>query len=885
MRKLLIFIAFFSIILGTNKAWTQDFLHKKIDFSVTELPVNQALDQLASQTGIDIAYSKSFFRRSDPVSIDLKQSPIEEVLKEIIQNTGIDYKTLGANRVLLFKRKAITYTISGYVQDAETGERIIGAKVYSHQQQKGGITNEYGFYSFILEEGKVELNIRSVGFKEKNISVNLNKDFPLTIEMDLITNLPAVVVDADDKDEDDHKVISIDQNNGIEIAPILTNSTPDLGGQPDYVRVAQMLPGIQSESDGLGGITVRGSEPGQNLIMMDGTPVYIPYHLLGLYSIYNPSLVKSTRVLRGNFPARYGSFVSSVMDIRIREGDLYKWRSSAEFNLINGALSVEGPLKKGKGSVLIAGRYSPGAFLFEAPLRELYFQNRVDLLQTSFYDMNIKANYAVSKKDRVYFSFFTGADVMEQRYTQRTSPIDQEHSNFELDWNNTLGSFRWNHQFNKKLFLNTTLTYSNYGNRFSALHETSSVEPEATKIDRFVTDNRSINMDYGVKLDFDYTASSKHKLRFGLNYNYRDFSPSNYFLQEQEFDASDSLFGVGNFDFSAYYSTLFVPVFSIHESAVYLEDHISLRRWFFNIGARVSAFVHQTAEYVNIEPRAIAKYKLNEFSHLSASFNRRNQYLHQISNPSIQLPNDLWLPATETIKPQELYEGELAFQYRPIKNLRLNLAAYYRHINHIYSYPETFDFLFTVETFSDYDYLEEGKAMNRGLEFFADYSDQSRGLLFTYTLSKAERQFDAINFGNKFYTNFDSRHQINLAFYHRLGKLFKAGVNWVYKSPRPKLVVWQVITEEGVQAFNDDPPGMLNTTRINSYNRIDVNVQFEHIGEKVQHFVKVGMYNALNTQNIAFYSADGISADGEVVFSTPLHSLPVMPSFSYKISF
>ncbi len=814
-------------ILVSSSSYGQDFLLRKIDFNVSNVNVDKALDKLSDQAGIDIAYSKNFFSGSPPISLDLSQQTIQSILNDILHNLPIDYKTLGENRVLLFKRQIINYALNGYIEDKETGERIIGAKVYCAESQNVTISNEYGYYNFFVPKGKITLIVHSIGFKEQKINIDLLEDRSIDLKMDVLSHLPTVVVSSVDSVEN-RRLVQTDGDGIITMNPRFIRIVSSFVGEPDLVRATDFLPGVQHKGDGFGGISVRGNESGQNLLLLDGAPVYIPYHLLGLYSIFNPSTVKSTKVLRGNFPSRYGGATSSIIDVRTKEGNLYKWKGDFEANLINTSALIEGPIKKEKGSILIAGRFSPSAFLIAPTIKRLYFQNQVDTLKTKFYDVNLKANYKLGKKDRVYLSLFSGGDQLYQRTVLTTSSTTKNHFNFELNWQNTVGSFRWNHLFNKKLFVNTTITLSDYNYRLSSLNEFNQNTDTVTIMDRFVIDNRTRNLDLGFKVDFDYLVGKKNNLRFGAKHNYRVFSPNFYFLQETEFDVNESAFqGVGteNYDFNLYYEERTIPFFRINETALYVEDHLKLRRFYFNFGLRLSAFNHEKASFVNFEPRFIGNYSITEKFHFSASFNRRIQALHLISNPSIQLPNDLWIPSTEERKPQELYETELSLNYAVNKNLNLTLTGYQRWLNQVYSHPETLEFLYETEDYTTYDYLLEGSGINRGIEFSSNYASQKNGINFSYILSESKRQFDSLNLGNTFHSNFDSRHQFKLTLFHKFDKHITAGFNWVYNSPKPQVNVLSFITDGGVNNLNQDPPGLKNTTRNRTYNRIDFNVQ------------------------------------------------------------
>ena len=872
----------------TTFTFGQDLLQTKINFNVSEVSVDSAIDQLATQTGLDIAYSQYFFKNSIPISLDLKDQTVRQVLNEILAKTNVEFKMLGENRVLLFIDKSNYIIFSGYVEDEETGERLVGARVYSSELIIGTITNEYGYFSIKIPGKNIEMAISSVGFKTKIVELDSIQLATLPILLEHGDDLPAVVIDGNtDTEQLEYSSIATDQDNIIEVSERLTQYSPSLNGQTDYLRVIQMLPGVQAQSDGFGGINIRGNESGQNLMMMDGSPIYIPYHLLGLYSTYNPETVKSVKLVKGNFPARYGGAISSILDVQIREGDLYKYKGSAEVNLLNGALSFEGPIKKGKGSFLIAGRYSPMAYFFNPVFSRIYFNNTVDELTTTFYDFNIKTNYKFSKKDRVYLSFFNGKDNMYQSAIRAIDKNFTSFTTFDLEWENRLASVRWNHLFSKSLFMNVTLNYSNYSHRFSSRDEFEYVDLEKNVNDLFAIDNRSNNVDYGAKADFDYLAGKYHQFRFGIKYNYRYFTPRFYFQQKTTFDYQNQNIGEDDYDFENYYENKSIPDILAHQSSVYFEDHIKTKRWYFNVGLRLTNFANIESNYLNLQPRILTRFKVNEKIALTLVGNRRFQYLHLIANPAIQLPNDLWLPSDSKIKPQELYETEFSIYYKVRPRFTLNATAYYRVMSNLYAYPETFDYLSNTADYLQYDFLVNGMGESKGIEFIADFADAKKGVLVTYTISKSTRQFDSLNLGKTFYSNFDNRHQIKVAFHHSLNKSFKFGLNVIYFSPRPHLDVLK-FSDSANGSFsniNQDPAGEKNTTRGEAYTRLDLNIQYLHVGNKLTHSVKFGVYNLFSSNNPAVYEVQYVDQITGNIISNPLKSLPVLPNFSYRVSF
>ncbi|MFT7603251.1 MAG: hypothetical protein ACI8VT_000818, partial [Saprospiraceae bacterium] len=497
------FILLLSFVI-VQTASGQSPLNKVVDFSVDEISLSEALQELSKVAAIDIAFSNNFFDVAERISLQVKNKSLEHILSVLLKNRNVGFKELG-NRVLLFiNKEARTFTISGYVEDKTSGERLIAATVFCNKNQKGTITNEYGFYSLSLPAGKIDLQSRYLGHQKNGQSFTLDKNVRLTIKLAANLTLPEVIVLPEGKGSP----ISYSALNTIsQLDKSFIEANPGLGGEEDFVRASQLLPGIQGGVDGLGGVRVRGGESGQNLMLMDGVPVYIPYHLLGVYSVYNSSTVNSAQLLKGSFSARYGGRLSSVYDVRIKEGNKEGWHGEAAVNLVNGKLLIEGPILKGKGSMLVAGRYAPNGFLLNPEFKRIYFQldGEEGELSSTFNDLNIKMNYNLSPNDRLYLSMFSGTDAFFRFFSEKNDGNKATwYSTLDFDWNNTIGMLRWNHLFNKKLFSNTTITYSAFSFNNITFEEIENEEEEEWLADLVYLENQSDNKDIGIKIDFDF---------------------------------------------------------------------------------------------------------------------------------------------------------------------------------------------------------------------------------------------------------------------------------------------------------------------------------------------------------------------------------------------
>lgn len=870
LTGILIFILFLLI----QNVFGQKLLKTQLGFSVENVSINEALLKLSEESGIDIAYSSSFLKNTPRISLEMESSSLEEILAQLLAKTHLSYRVLG-DRIILFKKKKKRYTISGYLEDKESGERLISARIYCPKIKRGCISNEYGFFSLNLEEGKYEIEYHYIGYQPKKKTIHLKKNIHQSLALQPNMNLPAVVILPENANS---QIATEDTDKSIQINTAFVKASPGLGGEEDHLRAAQMLPGIQGGIDGLGGMNIRGGESGQNLMLLDGVPVYIPFHLLGAYSIYNSSMVRSAKLMKGNFSSRYGGRLSSVFDVRTREGNLHKWKAEASFNLVNAKALIEGPIKKGKGSFLISGRFAPTDFLLNPVLERIYFQKNEGNLTTRFSDLNIKVNYAVSKKDRLYLSLFSGSDLFT-KYSGFFTDDFSSSSQLDFSWQNSVTALRWNHLFNSKLFANLTITNSNYGYEYSSLdqyYDSVGVSPE----DFYFLDSRSENTDIGIQIDFDYLPNTRHAFRFGVGIAARTFIPDlTYFdVGYEEFEGLDTF----NIDILSSYiesSTFFAT-----EANFYVEDNIHFNdRWQARMGLRGSAFFTLRKDYHKLEPRFQINYKANEQLRIHGSVNRMVQYLHLISNSSIRLPNDIWIPSTENILPEEAWQGEIGARYDFHNGFRFASDIYLKKMNNLYAYPDGFSYLEDVNNGRPEDYIERGKGHSYGLELMLNYEEKDRGGMFSYVLARSVRQYEGQNLGKRYPHEYDSRHQVKLFLFQRLNKRFQVGLNWVYFSPNPRLNLRAIDTGQGLKSIDVNPRGKKNFSRTTSYHRLDLNASYKILSRKAEQVFKIGLSNAYDRRNIAYYEL--IITPGGATQGRPIYSIPRLPSFSYSLKF
>ncbi|MCB0840048.1 MAG: TonB-dependent receptor, partial [Bacteroidetes bacterium] len=511
-----------------------------------------------------------------------------------------------------------SYTISGYVKESESGEAMIGATIAAPKLQKGTYTNEYGFYSLTLPASEDSVQLRYVfgGFKTEVRYVVLNKDYTIDIELQ-IASVDEVVIEAESYQEQ----LNSTEMSVSRITMAEAKALPALFGEVDIIKTLQLKPGVSSGSEGSSGIFVRGGGPDQNLVLLDNTVVYNPSHLFGFFSTFNSDAVKDVKLYKGGFPSQYGGRLSSVIDVKMNEGNKKKFSGAGGLGLIASRLTLEGPIVKDKSSFMISGRRTY-VDVFTRLINETQKDNP-DFNQIPdyfFYDFNAKANYEISDKDQLFISGYFGRDRFK---------FDDGEFDFNFDWGNSNTTLRWNHLFNSKLFLNTSASYSDYQYRIS------------NEFDIFSFELSSQITDGSLRTDFTWIPNNRHTVKFGAGGIYHRF-----IVGRLDAGADD-----GSFDFEAgntYYGT---------ELGAYISDDIEVSSALkINTGLRISGFANEGTFYTGIEPRMAIKYSLSESVSVKASYARMVQYLHLVSSSGTSLPTDIWYPSNGRVKPQNSHQ-------------------------------------------------------------------------------------------------------------------------------------------------------------------------------------------------------------------------------------
>ena len=729
-------------------------------------------------------------------------------------------------------------TVSGYVKDSKNGEGLIGASVFVKELLTGTTTNTYGFYSLTLPKGSYTLVITSVNYRKSIRDIKLN-DQNVTLNLEVVEDgqeLSEVVVTG--KREDDNvKAIEMSVNK-VDMKTI--KKIPALLGEVDLVRAIQLLPGVSTVGEGATGFNVRGGAVDQNLVLMDEAPVYNSSHLFGFFSIFNPDAVKDVKLIKGGIPAQYGGRASSILDVRMKEGNAKQLEINGGIGFIFSRLSIEAPIVKDKASFIVAARRSYVDVLAKPFLKG----NQADA-QFSFYDLTAKVNYNMNQNNSFFLSGYFGRDIFGTQ--------------FGFNWGNSTLSARWNHVFSSKLFLNSTAFYSNYDYLLDS--DLKNQRPN----NQFRWTSNIENLSF--KPDFTYYISPNNTLTFGgqvLTYN---FTPGSANASSNGTKVSFGAPAKEAIEYSAYVGDEWkvTPKLSLQYGIRFSkydykssEDVYYIRRFVGITDARPSGYELDTKAndpnkiiqtYSNFEPRFNAKLETGENSSIKASYNRMTQYIHLMSNTAASTPLDVWTSSTNNIKPQLTDQVALGyFKNFGNNDYETSLEVYYKDFQNQIDYADRAN-LFLNPTFEKDLLFGDGRAY--GVEL---YIKKNKGKLTgwtSYTLARTERQIMGLNNGNWFPNRFDRTHTLNIVAQYELNKKWSFGANFAYISGVP----YSLPTRQGaVESFTYGitESGVRGNIRIPAYNRLDVSATKKNkkalFGKGESEWV-FSIYNLYNKRN------------------------------------
>jgi len=772
------------------------------------------------------------------------------------------------------------FTLNGYITDKESGESLIGATVYINELNAGTVTNAYGFYSITLDQGTYSLDFRYIGYVSMSRSIDLNSNQKVDIELEGDDIQLENIVISDQAE--DFNVSSIEMSTAkLDMSKI--SEIPTFLGENDIIKAIQLLPGVSSVGEGASGFNVRGGSVGQNLVLLDEAPVYNSSHLLGFLSVFNPDAVKDLKLYKGGIPSRFGGRLSSILDIRMKDGNNKKTVVSGGIGSIFSRFTLESPIKKDKSSFILALRRSYADILFSPFLKNSGVFNDGSAL--NFYDVTAKANFDLDPKNTIFVSSYIGRDVF----------MFDERQGF--NWGNRTGTLRWNHLFNDRLFSNFTLIYSNYDYQLAF---------GSDDMNKFEWDSKVET--YNFKPELTYFINANNELSLGAEVIRYRFEPANAVgVSEGEISditlplkyAFEGSFYIGNeqkfsnltLSYGARYSlySYYGPSFKYEFGApLFLGDRKPLISESEIIGN------DRIQSYSSFEPRVSINLKISNTASVKASYNKMTQYIHLLSNTAASSSLDVWTPSTNNIKPEIGY----SYVFGLFKNFRNNtfessIEIYYKDLENQIDYIDGADLL--INKYFEGDLLS-GIGRAYGLEFLFKKNRGDFSGWLSYSLGRSELKIDGINNFNWYPTRYDQTHNFKVTGSYKLNSRVQLSGNFVYLTGTP---VTYPSSKYIVQGFVI--PHIADRTRhqfrIPDYHRLDFSAtingkKFKKNGveRKNNSSLVVSIYNIYGRRNpfsVYFSQGDSNLTDsfvpGEVTRLAIIGSF--VPSITYNFKF
>ena len=800
---------------------------------------------------------------------------------------------------LFYSVTAANLTISGFLTDQSTGETLLNGSIYDFKSGKGGVSNAYGFYSLSLPAGEVEIRCSYVGYATQHFRFRLTKDTTLNIKLHPSTELSSVTVYGGSSRKE-FGVLGA-QMGAIEVPISQIKSIPALFGETDVLKALQLLPGVQGGTEGSAGLYVRGGGPDENLLLLDGVPVYNVNHMGGFFSVFNADALKNVTLYKGNFPARFSSRLSSVIDIRMNDGNTKEVHGNYSIGLITSKFNVEGPLIKDKTTFNLSYRRTYGDLII-API--LWYAAKKDANVANyaagyfFYDLNAKISHKISDTDKLFLSLYSGDDAIFMNLRDNYNSGGQKSYNvmsMDWRWGNLISAFRWNHVINSKLFMNTTASYTRYRFDMKIGDENKYTPPGENK---YVGTEMEIGYlsgisDYALRTDFDFTPLPGHDVKFGVSYMNHTFRPG----------VSVAKFSVTQGTTASIDTTIGDKNVLGHEVNLYAEDNLNVGSFLkANVGLNYSMFQVQGQFYHSVEPRLSMRLLISDKMSFKLGYATMSQYIHLLSNSNLSLPTDLWVPVTKRIQPMDSKQYSAGLFYNLNEVVDFSIESYFKKMDNLIEYKDGAGFLGSSTGWEDK--VSMGRGWSYGVEFLAQKTVGKTTGWLAYTWSKSELKFDKlgqeINYGKVFPAKYDRRHNISFTMNHRFSDRFDLSGTWVYYSGNSGTLAMKQykaveVPDLGWQNYYTiEHVSERNNYRLPDYHRMDIGFNWH---KKKKHGTRTwnfSLYNAYNQKNPFIvrqsYSNDYVynpqtsTYDSKKIF-VKTSIFPIIPSISYSYKF
>lgn len=841
--------------------------------------IGHQMELIQKEKGVHFIYNTDVRIEMPYRGAPLHGRPLHECLELLFRDTGIEWRISGNNISLREQPqtrsvKPQKYTVCGYVRGTDR-ESIISATVYDRTTGRCTVTNEYGFYSISLPSGRHVLKISYMGYETQAVDIPLTENRTVNITMAENNTLAEVIVNGDL-----NSPLLNTRTGKRTLTSNDLNTEFSLLSSPDVIKTLQRFSGVSEGVELASGLYVHGGGNDENLFLLDGTPLYQINHSLGLFSSFNTDIIRNVDFYKSGFPARYSGRLSSVTDVRTKDGDMYRTHGSYSIGLLDGRFQMEGPISQGKTSYNFGLRRSWVDFLLKpafALTNKMNDDGENYSIGYLFYDLNAKVTHAFSERSRAYLSIYSGADKYHIR-DKSADPLSTSDTRNDFNWGNMNVSLNWNYQVNTKIFATLCGYYVNH----NSVHDYSEDDyRESNNIIRRSSldmqhNNSRIN-DVGVKADFDYRPNTSHRILFGAAYTHHLFSPQtlmqSYYFSDSSEDVDTTKYEGTNRNQS-------------HELSVYAEDEIRISsRLSADAGLNYMFFAVPGRTFYRLDPRLALKYQLNNRLSLKMSFTRMSQYVHLIANTYLTMPTDYWVPTTAEISPMRSSQIAAGLYAQPHKNLLVTIEGFYKHTDHVLQINNWMGLKIPATQWNKN--VLDGEGRSYGLEMDVDYRSTSLQLVASYTLSWSKRRFIDL-YPEWFQDKFDNRHKINLTGRYKLSDKVSVYAGWTYHSGNRLTLPTQYVNiamfpshEVATSALIYEIP---NNIGMPAYHRLDVGFDFRKVTKHHHERIwNVSLYNAYYHLN-TMYANILQDKDGNF-YSRGRGYVPLIPSVSYTIKF
>lgn len=773
-------------------------------------------------------------------------------------------------------------TVSGTVSDSLTGETLIGATILDVESGKGAVSNAYGRFTLTLRGDSAELRVSYIGYASQTHRLSLAGNRQLNVRLQPSVELDEVTVTADRVGS-----AKMSQMSAVEVPVEQIKLVPVIFGETDVLKAIQLLPGVQSGTEGMSGIYVRGGGPDQNLFLLDGVPLYNVNHLVGFFSAFNSDAIKNVTLYKGSFPCQFSGRISSVLDITTNNGNDKEWHGGASVGIMAAKVSVEGPIVKERTTLSLSLRRTYGDLLLMPLFMAASSSVEGGTLSAGyyFYDLNGKVTHRFNDRSRLYATWYSGDDAAHMGVTEENDPPDRTKIRLGYNWGNLAAALRWNYELTPQLFMNITGSVTRY-RQLLELGVTSEYMSMGEWHDNEVKmDMRSGIRDFSLRADFDYAPSPEHAVKFGALLTNHHFTPQvqGAYMRNDNVTPVDTTFGEATID--------------AQEFSLYGGDDWSVTEALkVNAGLVLSGFTVEGRFYPSIQPRLSARFLFTDDLSVKAGYSYMTQYMHLLSTSNVSLPTDLWVPVTARIVPMTSHQVAAGVFYNLKNIVDISVEGYYKWMNNLLEYKPGSTFLGSSVGWQDMVCVGRGWAY--GLELLAQKSvGQITGWL-GYTWSRTMRQFDTpgeeLNDGRPFPAKYDRIHDISITLQYKPNDRFDAGLTWVYSTGNTATLAMHRIEDERSNSWwSGGSLGYVesrNNFRMPSYHRMDVSVNFH---KRLKHGTRtwnISVYNLYNRQNpfLVYPKTVERTEGGGTTYSTVLMQrslFPILPSVSYIYKF